>query len=50
MYQNSWGISTRTLGVLCLVHGDNKGLIIPPRVADIQVNMYSVAKKIPELW
>ncbi|EDV26695.1 uncharacterized protein TRIADDRAFT_54976 [Trichoplax adhaerens] len=37
VYQNSWGISTRTLGVLCLVHGDNKGLIIPPKVADIQV-------------
>ena len=36
-YQNSWGITTRTIGVLIMVHGDNKGLVLPPRVANIQV-------------
>ncbi|XP_070578959.1 bifunctional glutamate/proline--tRNA ligase-like [Ptychodera flava] len=35
-YQNSWGLTTRTIGVLCMVHGDNQGLVLPPRVATIQ--------------
>ena len=37
VYTTSWGISTRLIGDLILVHGDNKGLIIPPKVAPIQV-------------
>ena len=37
VYQNSWGFTTRTLGVLVMVHGDNQGLVLPPRVAQIQV-------------
>ena len=37
VYQNSWGITTRTIGVLTMVHGDNNGLVLPPRVAKIQV-------------
>uniref|UniRef100_A0A3B3QNJ4 Glutamyl-prolyl-tRNA synthetase 1 n=1 Tax=Paramormyrops kingsleyae TaxID=1676925 RepID=A0A3B3QNJ4_9TELE len=36
-YQNSWGITTRTIGVLTMVHGDNQGLVLPPRVACLQV-------------
>ncbi|XP_060924823.1 bifunctional glutamate/proline--tRNA ligase isoform X2 [Limanda limanda] len=36
-FQNSWGITTRTIGVLTMVHGDNMGLILPPRVACLQV-------------
>ncbi|XP_050551484.1 bifunctional glutamate/proline--tRNA ligase isoform X9 [Spodoptera frugiperda] len=36
VYQNSWGITTRTIGVMVLVHGDDKGLVLPPRVADVQ--------------
>ncbi|XP_062863128.1 bifunctional glutamate/proline--tRNA ligase [Trichomycterus rosablanca] len=36
-YQNSWGITTRTIGVLTMVHGDNMGLVLPPRVACLQV-------------
>ncbi|XP_045484689.1 bifunctional glutamate/proline--tRNA ligase isoform X2 [Pieris rapae] len=36
VYQNSWGITTRTIGVMVLVHGDDRGLVLPPRVADIQ--------------
>lgn len=37
VYQNSWGITTRTIGILTMVHGDNKGLVLPPRVACYQV-------------
>ncbi|KAK0088690.1 hypothetical protein PV325_010958 [Microctonus aethiopoides] len=36
VYQNSWGLTTRTIGVMIMVHGDDKGLILPPRVASIQ--------------
>ena len=37
VFQNSWGFTTRTIGVLIMVHGDNMGLVLPPRVASIQV-------------
>ncbi|OMJ24411.1 putative proline-tRNA ligase [Smittium culicis] len=37
VWQTSWGLSTRTLGVMVMVHGDNKGLVMPPRVSEIQV-------------
>ncbi|KFQ41391.1 Bifunctional glutamate/proline--tRNA ligase, partial [Nestor notabilis] len=36
-YQNSWGITTRTIGVMIMIHGDNMGLVLPPRVACVQV-------------
>lgn len=36
VYQNSWGLTTRTVGVMVMVHGDNRGLVLPPRVASIQ--------------
>lgn len=36
-YQNSWGLSTRTIGVLVMIHSDNKGLVMPPRVSPLQV-------------
>ncbi|XP_062980145.1 bifunctional glutamate/proline--tRNA ligase isoform X2 [Elgaria multicarinata webbii] len=36
-YQNSWGITTRTIGVMTMIHGDNMGLVVPPRVACVQV-------------
>lgn len=36
VYQNSWGLTTRTVGVMIMIHGDDKGLVIPPRVAPIQ--------------
>jgi prolyl-tRNA synthetase family I len=35
-FQNSWGISTRTLGIMVMMHGDDRGLVIPPRVAPVQ--------------
>ncbi|GAB7350780.1 hypothetical protein MBLNU459_g1321t2 [Dothideomycetes sp. NU459] len=37
VWQNSWGLTTRSIGIMILTHGDNKGLVIPPRVAEIQV-------------
>ena len=37
VWQTSWGLSTRTIGALIMVHGDDKGLIIPPKIAPIQI-------------
>ena len=37
VFQNSWGLTTRTIGVMCMVHGDNMGLVLPPKVACLQV-------------
>jgi len=37
VYQNSWGLSTRAIGAMVLIHGDNTGLVLPPRVASYQV-------------
>ncbi|RUS26502.1 hypothetical protein BC938DRAFT_470686 [Jimgerdemannia flammicorona] len=36
VWQNSWGLSTRAIGIMVMVHGDDKGLVLPPRVATIQ--------------
>ncbi|MFC1755326.1 proline--tRNA ligase, partial [Thermoproteota archaeon] len=35
-FQNSWGFSTRTIGIMIGMHSDNKGLVLPPKVASIQ--------------
>ncbi len=37
VYQTCWGISTRLIGALIMIHGDDKGLILPPRIAPYQV-------------
>ena len=36
-WQTSWGVSWRLIGAMIMVHGDNKGLVLPPKVAPIQV-------------
>jgi prolyl-tRNA synthetase len=36
-YQTSWGVSTRLIGAVIMVHGDDEGLVLPPYVAPIQV-------------
>ncbi|EPB73524.1 proline--tRNA ligase [Ancylostoma ceylanicum] len=36
-WQNSWGLSTRTIGAMVMIHADDSGLVLPPRVAAIQV-------------
>lgn len=33
VWQNSWGLSTRSIGIMLAVHGDDKGLVLPPKVA-----------------
>ena len=37
VYQTSWGATTRMIGALIMVHGDNKGLVLPPNIAPKQV-------------
>jgi prolyl-tRNA synthetase len=37
VWQTSWGITTRLIGAMIMVHGDDKGLIMPPKVAPTQV-------------
>lgn len=36
-YQTSWGVSTRLIGSIIMVHGDDNGLVLPPYVAPIQI-------------
>lgn len=36
-WQTSWGVSWRLIGAMIMVHGDDKGLVLPPRVAPIQI-------------
>lgn len=36
VHQNSWGLSTRTIGTIIAVHGDDNGLVLPPKLAPIQ--------------
>jgi prolyl-tRNA synthetase len=42
VYTTSWGTSTRLIGALVMVHGDDKGLALPPRMAPFQVVMIPV--------
>jgi prolyl-tRNA synthetase len=42
VWQNSWGFTTRSIGVMILVHGDDKGLVVPPRVSNIQAVLVPV--------
>lgn len=44
-WQTSWGLTTRTIGVCVMVHGDDKGLVLPPRVAPIQVIICPIVMK-----
>ncbi|KAI0848900.1 proline-tRNA ligase-like protein [Daldinia vernicosa] len=42
VWQNSWGLSTRVIGVMVMIHGDDKGLVLPPRIAKIQTVLIPV--------
>ena len=42
-YTTSWGVSTRMIGGMIMVHGDDRGLVMPPRVAPIQVVVLPIA-------
>ncbi len=45
VWQTSWGLSTRALGGLFLTHGDDNGVILPPKVAPIQVVVMPIGDK-----
>ena len=44
-WQTSWGFSTRLIGALVMVHGDDKGLVLPPKIAPIQVVIVPIPYK-----
>ena len=44
VWQTSWGLSTRIIGTLIVCHGDEKGLVLPPRVAPQQVVLIPIYK------
>src|SRR5690625_1618230 len=44
VHQTSWGITTRLIGALIMVHGDNRGLVIPPRIAPTQAMIVPIAQ------
>ncbi|SHH13093.1 proline--tRNA ligase [Virgibacillus chiguensis] len=44
VHQTSWGLSTRIMGALIMVHGDNRGLVIPPRIAPTQAMIVPIAQ------
>jgi prolyl-tRNA synthetase len=48
--QNSWGLTTRSIGVMVMTHSDNRGLVLPPNVAPIQVVLIAcgLTTKMPE--
>jgi prolyl-tRNA synthetase len=45
VWQTSWGISTRMIGAIIMVHGDDKGLVLPPKVAPVQVVIVPIPYK-----
>ena len=45
VWQTSWGLSTRVIGALIMVHGDDRGLVLPPRMAPIQVVIVPILTK-----
>ncbi len=47
VWQTSWGTSTRLIGGLIMAHGDQRGLVLPPKVAPIQVVVIPVAAHKP---
>lgn len=45
VHQTSWGMSTRIIGAVIMVHGDNSGLVLPPRIAPNQVVIVPIMQK-----
>ncbi len=43
-YETSWGMSTRIIGAIIMVHGDDSGLVLPPRIAPTQVMVIPIAQ------
>ena len=49
VWATSWGVSTRLMGALIMAHSDNNGLVLPPKLAPIQVVMIPIYKGTEEL-
>ena len=47
VHQTSWGVSTRMIGGIIMVHGDDSGLVLPPRIAPTQVMIIPIAQHKP---
>ena len=45
VHQTSWGLSTRIIGALIMVHGDDSGLVLPPKIAPVQVMVVPVQQR-----
>ena len=45
VHQTSWGMTTRMIGAIIMVHGDNSGLVLPPRIAPTQVMVIPIQQK-----
>ncbi|NLI88929.1 MAG: proline--tRNA ligase [Epulopiscium sp.] len=44
VYQTSWGVTTRLIGAVIMVHGDNRGLVLPPAISPVQVMIIPIAQ------
>jgi prolyl-tRNA synthetase len=44
VHQTSWGVSTRLIGAIIMVHGDDEGLVLPPNIAPIQIALIPIAQ------
>ena len=44
VHQTSWGVSTRIIGAIIMVHGDDSGLVLPPEVAPVQVMIIPISQ------
>jgi len=49
VWATSWGVSTRLMGALIMAHSDDRGLVLPPKLAPIQVVIVPIYKKTEEL-
>lgn len=45
VHQTSWGMTTRMIGAIIMVHGDNSGLVLPPKIAPVQVMVIPIQQK-----
>lgn len=49
VFQTSWGVSTRLIGAVIMVHGDDEGLVLPPFVAPTQIVIIPIQSQRPEV-
>ncbi|AFZ80456.1 prolyl-tRNA synthetase, putative [Theileria equi strain WA] len=45
VHQTSWGFTTRSIGTMLMIHGDDKGVVLPPKVAKLQVIIVPIISK-----